>query len=85
MIVVAELIQPGHSEIATIRLHGREAATDPALRLELQELSEAARANPSADLYVRIAECHRKLRNYSEAVRCLRRAEKIGFDEDDGE
>ena len=83
LVVVTELIQPGHSEFAVMRVYGRQPGGAVPVQRELSQLLEAARTRPSAELYMQISECHRQLRNFKEAVRYLRRAEKMGFEADD--
>jgi hypothetical protein len=83
ILVLTELIQPGRSEVTVWRVNGRERPSAAVLEERVQRLTDQVRLHPSAALCVQIAECHRQLRNYKEAMRWLRRAEVFGFSEDD--
>ena len=80
---IHNVIVPGHSEVMITRVAAREPASSPAWQRELGQLLDEARAHPSAEIYLRIAHCYEKQRNFKQAVRYLRRAQKLGLSEDD--
>ena len=81
--VIHNVIVPGHSEVTVTRVSAREPACSAALQRELEGLLDQARTNPSAEIYTRIADCYEQQRNLKQAIRYLRRAQKIGLMQDE--
>jgi|GEM_PF-2197881 DNA invertase Pin-like site-specific DNA recombinase len=83
LAAVAQCIRSSHCELAVVPVQARSPRSPEAVREELDQLLAACRARPSAMLCLRIAECYRQLGDFKEALRYLRRGDRLGFDEDD--
>jgi len=76
--VIHNLILSGYSEVTALHVAARQRGSNADLDQEIARLRDKARVKPSADLYLQISYCYEKQRNFKQAVRYLRRAEKVG-------
>lgn len=83
LAAVAQWIQPGRSEPILVPVQARSPRSPAVVQGELEQLLEALRRQPSGTLCIRIADCYRELGDLKQAVRYLRRADQLGFNEED--
>lgn len=83
LAAVAQWIQPGRSEQAVLLVQACGPRSPAVVQRELEQLQEALRLRPTGALCVRIADCYRELGDLKQAVHYLRRADQLGFDEED--
>jgi hypothetical protein len=83
--VIHNLILSGYSEVTALHVAARQRGSNAELDQELSRLRAQARAKPSAELYMQMSDCYEKQHNFKQAVRYLRRAEKMGSIQGDEE